>query len=79
MADKRYVDQFQQQPVFGDDTRIVGARPCPFCGSLAISLSRLGNYVHCQHCGADGPEIQRDKRGEELWRAAVERWNGRPT
>lgn len=79
MADKRYVSQHQQRPVLDDvDPRLVGAQPCPFCRSRWLALSRRGNYVHCQHCGAHGPEIQRT-RDDDMWLEAVERWNGRPT
>lgn len=61
----------------GKDTRLVAAKPCPFCGSHSQSLSRMGNYVHCNDCGADGPEIQRGS--DDLWRIAIERWNLRYT
>lgn len=72
------VNPYEQTPAPDVDPRLAGALPCPFCRSRQIALSRMGNYVHCQHCGADGPEIQRSPN-EDIWRAAVERWNGRPT
>jgi hypothetical protein len=66
----------QQVRTRDEDIRLRDAKPCPFCGSLSISLSRLQNYVHCHKCGADGPETQaRDY--EDRWRRAVDGWNGR--
>lgn len=29
-------------------------KPCPFCGSR--DLSNDGHYVHCEDCGATGPD-----------------------
>lgn len=63
-------------PPFQRDQRLNNALPCPFCGSALLEMSRMANYVHCLHCGADGPEIQKTSH-EEMWRMAVQRWNGR--
>jgi uncharacterized protein (DUF983 family) len=57
------------------------AKPCPFCCSSHLSFGFLGNFVHCDTCGADGPEIRvyrpRDEGREERARRAVAKWNTR--
>jgi Restriction alleviation protein Lar len=72
--------QYEQKPVVVEDPRLreVPANPCPFCGSRAISLSRRDNYVHCERCGADGPEIE-TRDPDYRWRLAVQEWNHRVT
>jgi Restriction alleviation protein Lar len=66
----------QLAPRVDEDRRLLDAKACPFCGSINLSLSQMGNYVHCHSCGADGPEIQR-RRDVETWPEAIERWNVR--
>lgn len=60
------------------DERLRDAPPCPFCHSGNLSLSKLGNFVHCETCGADGPDVYDDcrkDRREDMWRLAVKRWS----
>lgn len=76
MADRITPEEYLQAPKVDIDWRLANVLPCPFCGSKYITLSRLGNYVHCAHCGADGPEIERI-RDPNVWRDAVARWNNR--
>jgi Restriction alleviation protein Lar len=71
-------DQYLQTPRPYVDDRLRDAAPCPFCGSRALSFSRMGNYVHCKRCGADGPEVPYQRDREYIWRIALESWNLRP-
>lgn len=69
-------DLYQQTPVVQIDPRLEHSMACPFCGSRHLSMSRLGHYVHCEGCGADGPErLERDR--DDRWRMAVVAWNSR--
>jgi hypothetical protein len=64
------------------DERLRDAPPCPFCGSGNLSLGRMGNFVHCETCSADGPDVYDNwgrERREEMWRLAVQRWSSRAT
>jgi len=45
--------------------------PCPFCGSK--DLSREFYSIHCNRCGADGPELDRKKDTGDM----IEAWNSR--
>jgi transcription elongation factor Elf1 len=66
---------YEQQAAIGpEDSRLSKAKPCPFCGSLSLSMSRLNNYVHCHKCGADGPEVE-SRDHDHRWRMAVDQWN----
>lgn len=57
-------------------------RPCPFCGSLKVSV-RFYNQpsVVCLHCLAMGPATsKRIKNGDDLMefrKEAIRLWNGR--
>jgi hypothetical protein len=53
-------------------------RPCPFCGSPVLELSRMRNYVHCVGCGADGPETS-DLKHPNLMQISICKWNNRRT
>lgn len=77
MADRPLSPKDFEQVMKPDvDRRLLDALPCPFCGSRILDLSRMGNYVHCRYCGADGPEIQGLRRDTEIvWREALQRWN----
>jgi hypothetical protein len=63
----------QQTPTGPRDERLAGAVACPFCGSRNLSLPRLANFVHCDGCGADGPEVP-VQRHDISGREALARW-----
>jgi Restriction alleviation protein Lar len=70
-------EHLQQAPLTDPrDERLAGAVACPFCGSRNLSLSRTGTFVHCDGCGADGPEVPYERYGD-AWRQALARWNAR--
>lgn len=71
-------NEYQQTHVSGpEDPRLSQAPPCPFCKSTNLSLSRMGNYVHCNSCGTDGPEVSQRFAIEERWVEALARWSAR--
>ena len=74
-----YNDQYMQRYAHAEDPMLQKARRCPFCGSPALSFGRRCNYVHCDRCGADGPEIAVDRHAErgEIAQRAVDAWNQR--
>lgn len=53
------------------------AKACPFCGSKNLKLEDIGGVsywiVHCEDCGADGPDEDDDERED----SAIIRWNKR--
>jgi len=60
--------------------------PCPFCGSTEVHIQTTSTYrwvaVHCNSCGAVGPEIRRvsvwsDELSEVDRGYATEEWNRR--
>lgn len=48
-------------------------KPCPFCGSIIVSVSRTAKlfWVFCKNCNAEG--ISKETEAE-----AIEAWNNRP-
>jgi hypothetical protein len=66
----------QVYPTPPDDPRLKSALPCPFCNSPRLAIARLQNYIHCNSCGADGPET-RPTKSEGGYHAAVREWNRR--
>jgi Lar family restriction alleviation protein len=70
-----------------DLTMDVTFKPCPFCGSEHISLSRgaIGGlnayyYVECEDCGACGPPsapFPRLAEAAEVREAVIAVWNYR--
>lgn len=72
-------DQYQQRWLCEKDPRTKAAQPCPFCGNPMLTLSRMGNYVHCPKCKADGPEVPWKGMPfrEDAERQAVKLWNKR--
>lgn len=82
MSAKEWNAQYMCAPVSNIDSRLRDAKPCPYCASRNLSLTRMGNFVHCETCGADGPDAMdrwNRNRLEDLRRLAVERWNLRLT
>jgi len=45
-------------------------RPCPFCGSNFVNMNRVGWWVVCENCGAEGP-------AKETREEALATWNRR--
>lgn len=45
--------------------------PCPFCGSRSLTREFLS--IHCNTCGADGPEVNRRAKLMDI----VAAWNRR--
>ena len=61
-------------------------KPCPFCGTEgADRLYDLWNYfdaghiayVHCTHCGADGPSEYSEASADQAIKQARGKWNTR--
>lgn len=70
--------QYEAVPVVQIDPRLEHSMACPFCGGRNLSMSSRGHYVHCEGCGADGPEIP-DRRGDrdDRRRISILSWNQR--
>ncbi len=59
---------------FKNEEQILGAKPCPFCGStdIRLSLKKTGRFdtyyhatLHCYSCRAFGPRVLSDKTSQE--------------
>lgn len=58
MSDREFKRQYLQEPIVEPRHPLLArASPCPFCASSRLSFGRMHNFVHCDNCGADGPEI----------------------
>uniref|UniRef100_A0A6M3LT12 Putative restriction alleviation protein n=1 Tax=viral metagenome TaxID=1070528 RepID=A0A6M3LT12_9ZZZZ len=45
-------------------------KPCPFCGSLRVSLCRTNSnacWIRCDKCGADAPSNPFRKKAITIW------------
>jgi Lar family restriction alleviation protein len=57
--------------------------PCPFCGStVTVALSSKFDagtvaHIHCQSCGADGPECYSEVSANVALHDAQDMWNRR--
>lgn len=65
-------------------------KPCPFCGSLRVSLEKdccgkydSYNYIKCYNCGAQGgnlfisPELGISYKIDEVKKFVSKKWNER--
>lgn len=65
-------------------------RPCPFCGSLNLSVAlgfssnghltpqRDTAFIYCLDCRASGPHVEKVRGASDLAHEAWEKWNARP-
>lgn len=63
------IDRITAQP---DRRSFTGRLPCPFCGSIELSMVTVGEQrtpllLQCNHCGSTGPQADTETRLGALW------------